>query len=317
MLGNAESPDSKSDAETPDVTAAATGNPADSSTPPEDTQPTIPAPEADATKAQPNTAPTNTASSAASGNKAAALIAQANAALEKKQYSEALITLRDVPKDQRDSQFSSILIKARVGAAEAEQINAALLTDALTSIQPAQASQFTQAIAKARRIQVGEPVYEEAQQNIKSWSQTILDIAEGRAASGSLEDAIAAAQVMPRDNAEAYQKAQTKIAFWQQRQQSRATIEVAKTIPKTGQASTYQEGIVKLREVPVEHPEYETAQRLADEWSARIFSIAQARAAQGREEAAIEAAILVPAGTTTYEPAQQAIRKWRTEAKNS
>lgn len=280
------------------------------------------APPAVATTAQPNATSSNTASSEGSEGsegserKAAALIAQANAALEKKQYSEALMALKEVPKDQRDRKFSSILIKARVGASEAEQINTALLTDALTSIQPAQASQFTEAIAKARRIQPGEPIYEEAQQNIKGWSQTILDIAEGRAASGSLENAIAAAQVMPRDNAEAYQKAQNKIAFWQQRQQSKATIEAAKTIPKTGQASTYQEGIVRLREVPIEHPEYETAQRLADEWSDRIFSIAQARAAQDRQEAAIQAAILVPAGTTAYEPAQQAIRRWRTEAKS-
>ncbi len=268
-------------------------------------------------KATSSNSANNPASASGSEGQTAALMAQANAALEKKQYSEALMALKEVPKDQRDSKFSSLLIKARVGASEAEQINTALLTDALTSIQPAQASQFTEAIAKARRIQPGEPIYEEAQQNIKSWSQTILDIAEGRAATGNLESAISAAQVMPRDNAEAYQKAQNKIAFWQQRQQSRATIEAAKTIPKTGEASTYQEGIVKLREVPIEHPEYETAQRLADTWSDRIFSIAQARAAQDRQEAAIQAAILVPAGTTAYEPAQQAIRRWRTEAKNN
>ena len=248
--------------------------------------------------------------------KATALVAQAEAAIAKKQYSEALIALKEVPKNQRDNNFSRVLIKARVGASEAEQTNAALLTDALTAIQPTQASQFTEAIAKARRIQPGEPLYEDAQRNIKSWSQTILDIAEGRAASGSLEGAIAAAQVLPRDDAEAYQKAQDKIAFWQQRQQSREIIEVAKTIPKNGQASTYQKGIVKLREVPIEHPEYETSERLADEWSNRIFSIAQARAAQGRQPAAIQAAILVPAGTTAYEPAQQAIRRWRAEAQD-
>ena len=248
---------------------------------------------------------------------AAALIAQATAALEKNQYSEALIALRDVPKGQRDSKFSDILIKARAGAAEAQQNNASLLTDARTAIQPTQASQFTEAIAKAKLIQPGEPYYDEAQKDIRGWSQIILDIAEGRATSGNLQGAIAAAKVMPREDANSYQKAQDRIAFWQQRQQSREMIEVAKTIPKSGQASTYQKGIVKLREVPIEHPEYETAQRLADQWSDRIFSIAQARAAQGRQEAAIQAAILVPAGTTSYEPTQQAIRRWRTEAQEN
>ena len=155
---------------------------------PENMEPatTVP-PVVETTKAQSNATANSAASSEGTEDEAAALIAQANAALEKKQYAEALMTLQKVPKDQRDSKFSNLLIKARVGASEAEQINTALLTDALTAIQPAQASQFTEAIAKARRIQPGEPVYDEAQQNIKSWSQTILDIAEGRAATGSLE----------------------------------------------------------------------------------------------------------------------------------
>ncbi|NJM98086.1 MAG: hypothetical protein HC800_13865 [Phormidesmis sp. RL_2_1] len=187
------------------------------------------------------------------------------------------------------------------------------MTEARTAIQPIQAFQFTEAIAKARLIQPGEPYYNEAQNDIRSWSQVILDIAEGRATSGNLAGAIAAATILPYDNAELYQKAQDRIAFWQQRQNSRVIIEQARTIPRSGQASTYQKGIVKLAEVPIEHPEYETAQRLADEWSQRIFSIAQARAAQGRESAAIEAAILVPAGTTAYEPAQQAIRRWQVQ----
>ena len=242
-----------------------------------------------------------------------ALLAQANKALSQRQYSEALILLQQVPKDQRDSAFSTVLTKARAGAAEAQQYNASVLTDARTSIQPTQASQFTDAIAKARLIKKGEPYYEEAQADIRSWSQIILDIAEGRATSGNLDGAIAAAKVMPYDNAEFYQKAQERVAFWQQRQQSRNIITAAQAIPRTGQASSYQQGIVKLREVPIEHPEYETAQRLADEWSDRIFSIAQARAAQGRPEAAIQAAVLVPAGTTAYEPTQQAIKRWQSE----
>ncbi|MEL6469528.1 MAG: caspase family protein [Cyanobacteria bacterium J06623_4] len=244
---------------------------------------------------------------------AQALLAQANAALAKRQYSEALITLQQVPRNQRDSAFSSVLTKARAGAAEAQQFNASVLTDARTSIQPTQASQFADAIAKARLIQPGEPYYEEAQQDIRSWSQIILDIAEGRATAGNLNGAIAAAQVMPYDNSEFHQKAQDRITFWQQRQRSREIIAEAQSIPRSGQASTYQKGIVKLGEVPIEHPEYETAQRLADEWSDRIFSIAQARAAQGRRSAAIQAAILVPAGTTAYEPTQQAIRRWQSE----
>ncbi len=243
----------------------------------------------------------------------AALIAQANSALQQRQYSEALITLQQVPKAQRDSAFADVLTRARAGAAAAQQANASVLTEARTSIQPTQVSQFSEAIAKARRIQPGEPFYDEAQQDIRSWSQVILDVAEGRATSGSLDSAIAAASVMPYDNAEFYQKAKDRIAFWKQRQNSRAIIAAAQQIPRSGQASSYQKGIVKLREVSIEHPEYETAQRLADEWSQRIFSIAQARAAQGRLREAIQAAVLVPAGTMAYEPTQQAIKRWQAQ----
>lgn len=244
---------------------------------------------------------------------AKAMMAQANAAIEQREYSEALIALQKVPNSQRDSAFSSLLTQARAGAAAVQQTNASVLTEARTFIQPTQASQFTEAIAKARLIKEGEPSYAEAQEDIRNWSRTILDIAEGRATSGNLEGAIAAASVMPYDNAEFRKKAQDRIVFWKQRQNSRNIIAQAQQIPKSGQASTYQKGIVKLREVPIEHPEYEAAQRRADEWSQRIFSIAQARAAQGRQSAAIQAAILVPAGTTAYEPTQQAIRRWRAE----
>ena len=266
---------------------------------------------ATATETTPNVAAETTDDATSPQTKA--LLAEANAALEQRQYSEALIILQQVPKDERDSAFAAVLSEARAGAAEAQQYNASLLTDARTSIQPTQASQFSDAIAKARRIQPGEPYYEEAQRDIRSWSQIILDIAEGRATSGNLDGAIAAANVMPYDNSEFRQKAQDRIVFWQQRQNSREIITAAQAIPRSGQASTYQEGIVKLREVPIEHPEYETAQRLADEWSRRIFSIAQARAAQGRRRAAIQAAVLVPAGTTAYEPTQQAIKRWQSE----
>ncbi len=242
-----------------------------------------------------------------------ALLAQASAALAQRQYSEALINLQRVPKGQRDSAFSSILTKARAGVAEAQQYNASVLTDARTSIQPTQASQFADAIATARLIEPGQPYYDEAQRDIRSWSQIILDIAEGRATGGNLNGAIAAARVMPADNPEFRQKAQERIVFWQQRQKSREIIAAAQEIPRSGQASTYQKGIVRLQEVPIEHPEYETSQRLADEWSDRIFSIAQARAAQGRWDAAIQAAVLVPAGTTAYEPTQAAIKRWQAE----
>jgi len=302
--GSATAPDAETGA------AAIATDPSESPTPESPTSETT---SAETTSAEPTSAETTSAEPAAPDATTQALLAQASAALAQRQYSETLITLQRVPKGQRDSAFSSILTRARAGVAEAQQYNASVLTDARTSIQPTQASQFADAIAKARLIQPGQPYYDEAQRDIRSWSQIILDIAEGRATSGNLNGAIAAARVMPADSAEFRQKSQERIAFWQQRQRSREVIAAAQEIPRSGQASTYQKGIVKLQEVPIEHPEYETAQRLADEWSDRIFSIAQARAAQSRWGAAIQAAVLVPAGTTAYEPTQAAIKRWQAE----
>jgi len=324
----AAAPDADAVAEDPDPVVASTPSEATDSeaestevepteSEPTESGPTEAEPEAETTESEPTESAAAGSNGSAANNPASvetkALLAEANAALSERQYSEALMMLQQVPKEERDSAFSSILTKARAGAAEAQQYNASVLTDARTSIQPTQASQFSNAIAKARLIAPGEPYYEEAQQDIRSWSQIILDIAEGRATSGNLNGAIAAANVMPQDNSEFHQKAQDRIVFWQERQNSRDIITTAQAIPRSGQASTYQKGIVKLREVPIEHPEYETAQRLADEWSDRIFSIAQARAAQGRRRAAIQAAVLVPAGTTSYEPTQQAIKRWQSE----
>ena len=81
-----------------------------------------------------------------------------------------------------------------------------------------------------------------------------------------------------------------------------------------GQASTYQRGILKLQEVPDNLPtEHADAQRLITEWSGRMLSIAQARAAQGRFFSAIEAAELIPEDTASYDQAQAEIRRWRGE----
>lgn len=236
---------------------------------------------------------------------------QARAAIANQQYSEALALLQQVPEADRTPTYEAVLDRAQAGVSQANQVNASALAEAKTSIQPTQATPFATAIAKARQIPPGEPYYEQAQQDIDRWSQVILDLAEGRAASGNLESAIAAARVLPMDRPQLYEQAQNRIAFWQQRLNSRQIIQQAQDIPRAGQASSYQQGIVKLEAVPVEHPEYDTARQLRDEWSERMLSIAQARAAQGRTADAIRAAVLIPPGTAAYEPAQQAIQRWK------
>ncbi|ESA36980.1 peptidase c14 [Leptolyngbya sp. Heron Island J] len=191
---------------------------------------------------------------------------------------------------------------------------AALLEDARRSLRPSQASRFASAIATARQIPPGDPNYAQAQADIQRWSQVILDLAEGRAADNELDAAISAAQLVPREPANLYSQAQDRIGLWQERAGVRALIREAQAIPRMGQASTYQRGILKLQEVPDNLPtEHADAQRLITEWSGRMLSIAQARAAQGRFFSAIEAAELIPEDTASYDQAQAEIRRWRGE----
>jgi len=80
-----------------------------------------------------------------------------------------------------------------------------------------QASDFIRGIAELRKISPQSPVYPEAQARITFWSQTILEIAQGRAEVGNWQDAIAAANLVPRDQSSIYAIAQQGIRDWQEK----------------------------------------------------------------------------------------------------
>ncbi|UZQ54640.1 caspase family protein [Trichothermofontia sichuanensis B231] len=80
---------------------------------------------------------------------------------------------------------------------------------------PYQASSYSKAIALASKIQPGEPLYEEAQGAMETWSREIMTIAQERAAWGNRQQAIAAARLVPPAQAKVYQEAQAAIAQWQ------------------------------------------------------------------------------------------------------
>ncbi|EKU98342.1 hypothetical protein Lepto7375DRAFT_7621 [Leptolyngbya sp. PCC 7375] len=191
---------------------------------------------------------------------------------------------------------------------------AAILAEARRSLRPSQASRFASAIATARQIRPGDPNYAEAQADIQRWSQVILDLAEGRAAEAELQAAIDAAKLIPSEPADIYQEAQERISLWEKRADARALIREAQSIPRIGQASTYQNGILKLQEIPEElSVEYADAQRLIGDWTGKMLTIAQTRADQGLFFSAIEAAELIPEGTENYDQAQAEIRRWTGE----
>ncbi len=199
-------------------------------------------------------------------------------------------------------------------SSESQKRNQAVLDLAKMSLQETQASDLSLAIATARRIKLGEPLYEQAQENIKIWSRMILDLAEGRAKQRQYANAIAAARLITK-NEPLYAKAQAAINLWRlegkQYVSNTTLLDAANALIQPGQASTYNRAIEVAKKVPSGQPGFDTAQKSIEKWSEKILDLAKRRAAQGELNAAIETATLVPQETASYEDAQDAIQKWR------
>ncbi|MGJ5628178.1 caspase family protein [Nostoc sp. CALU 1950] len=199
-------------------------------------------------------------------------------------------------------------------SSQSKKRNQAVLDLAKMSLRQTQASDLSMAIATARKIKPGEPLYEQAQENIKIWSQMILDLAEGRAKQRQYASAIAAARLITKDEAP-YAKAQAAINLWRlegkQYMSNKTLLDAANALIKSGQASTYNRAIEVAKRVPAGQPGFDAAQKSINSWSEKILDMAKRRAAQGELKAAIATATLVPEDTGAYEDAQDAIQKWQ------
>ncbi|WP_445630649.1 caspase family protein [Nostoc sp. DSM 114167] len=210
------------------------------------------------------------------------------------------------PHNQSSAQIAS--------SSQSKKRNQAVLDLAKMSLRQTQASDLSMAIATARKIQPGEPLYEQAQENIKIWSQMILDLAEGRAKQRQYASAIAAARLITKDQAP-YAKAQAAINLWRlegkQYVSNKTLLDAANALIKSEQASTYNRAIEVAKKVPPGQPGFDAAQKSIDNWSEKILDLAKRRAAEGERNAAIATAALVPEETGAYEDAQDAIQKWQ------
>ncbi|MEH1886910.1 caspase family protein [Nostoc sp.] len=197
---------------------------------------------------------------------------------------------------------------------ESKKRNQAVLDLAKMSLRQTQASDLSMAIATARKIKSGEPLYEQAQENIKIWSRMILDLAEGRAKQRQYAAAIAAARLIVKDEAP-YAKAQASINLWRlegkQYVSNKTLLDAANGLIKSGQASTYNRAIEVAKKVPAGQPGFDSAQKSINKWSEKILDLAKRRATEGDRNAAIATATLVPEETGAYEDAQDAIQKWQ------
>ncbi|MEM7649190.1 MAG: peptidase C14, partial [Cyanobacteria bacterium P01_A01_bin.70] len=156
-----------------------------------------------------------------------------------------------------------------------------------------------------------DPFYDQAQADIARWGQVILDLAEGRAASGDINGAIAAARLVPTDQPQVAEAAAQRIATWESQIGNQDLIRQAQNSLQPGQASSFNNAIRSLQAIMPDQPGYVAAQDQINQWSGDILAISRARAAQGDLGGAIAAAELVPEGTAAFEQARQEIERWQ------
>ncbi|HEY9607051.1 MAG TPA: caspase family protein [Allocoleopsis sp.] len=195
------------------------------------------------------------------------------------------------------------------------QVNQATLERAKRLLRPNQASLFNKAIVEARAIKPNDPLYQQARQNLTRWSKVILDVAQGRASQGNFAGAIAAAQLVPKDDLSVYTDAQQAITKWQgfaqKQQHNQQLIAAAKQQIQPNQASSYIRAIATVRNINPGEPGRAQSEQLIDQWSRQIYLLANSRAAEGQYPQAVQTAALVPTRTSSYNAAQNAIAKWK------
>jgi Caspase domain len=218
--------------------------------------------------------------------------------------------IRDIPNPPRTPTIAAIPPEN----SKVKQRNQALLESAKNLESENQASDLKEAIAIARKIQPGEPLYEEATAKIKTWNGKIFNLAETRAKQKQYSNAIATAQLIANWEP-LYPKAQAAINQWRieskQYVGNKTVLEAANALIKSGQASSYNRAIEVAKRVPQGQPGYDLAQKSINIWSEKILDLAKRRATVGEFSSAIATATLVPEGTAVYKSAQQAIQKWQ------
>jgi len=187
------------------------------------------------------------------------------------------------------------------------------LDRALAPLEPAQAHQFSYAIAEARDIPKDDPRYAQAQKDIDRWGAVILDIAISRAQQGNYEGAVAAGKLVPKDRPQLQKEVQARMPEWEREAQiaekNREILQEAQSLVRRGQASSYNRAIALARQITPGQPQYEQARTLIERWSDTILQIAQYRASRRRFSTATQAAQLVPQDTAAYPAAKELLER--------
>lgn len=187
-------------------------------------------------------------------------------------------------------------------------------------LQPSLPRHLNAAVTIASRLKPEHPNYAKAQANMQVWNQMLLEIAINRAKKRQYSNAIAAAQLITK-NEPMYTDAQNSINQWQSDAKryfgNKTVIDAAQKLIKPSYASTYNRAIEVAKRVPSDEPGADIAENAINKWSNQILKLAQQRAATGDLKAAIETATLVPEDTPARDKAQKSIQTWKARQRKS
>lgn len=233
-------------------------------------------------------------------------VAVAQSALATQQFETALAHLQKIPVGEHGDRYQNLLQQATQG----------ILGEARATLgkgDKAQASALSLAIQRARRIRAGQPYYGEAQRDIRQWSETILALAQNRAAQANqgsstitayhYHSAILAAKLVPVDQSTIYTTAQHSIRQWGQ-----GILAVAQTHANQDKLGL---AVQVAQLIPANTPVFPDAQTAIAQWSQRLMTQAQTQANTGQLPSAIQTAQQIPLNTPGYEAAQVAIAQWQ------
>ena len=176
---------------------------------------------------------------------------------------------------------------------------------------------WQRAIAEANLISSNSPLYDEAQDYVRTWraniqrvqDRPILDEAESFANINNYPAAIATARKID-DGRFLYSEAQSKIALWQQEIDGQRSYREAIEIALQGTPEALARAIRTARQVSTNSSVSSQATENVNDWAAQILAIAR-QASNSSLERAIAIAEQVPSGTTSYTPAQKEIKVWQ------
>ena len=137
---------------------------------------------------------------------------------QEKDYAKAIATTQLINTNFPNYSQAQMAIDRWREEAKQYISNQTLLDAANALIKTKQASTYNRAIEVAKKIPASEPGFEQAQKSIHQWSEDILKIAYARASKGNFKNAIAAANLVPPEETNTYNKAQAAINKWQSKQ---------------------------------------------------------------------------------------------------